>query len=119
MEEVVKKGPVVLVCGGRYYNNYPVVEWWLNDIGPSKIIQGGANGADKLARKWAWDNKVDCTTFHPDWERFGRHAGPIRNLQMLKEGSPDMVLALPGGKGTEHMVRSATEAKIPVTRVKP
>jgi hypothetical protein len=36
---------------------------------------------------------------------------------MLKEGNPDLVLACPGGKGTEDCVRQAKALGIPVLRL--
>ncbi len=39
----------------------------------------------------------------------------IRNQQMLDEAKPDMVLAFPGGRGTDDMVSRAEKAGVPVT----
>lgn len=47
----------------------------------------------------------------------GRAAGPIRHQRMLDEGMPDLVLALPGGRGTADMVRHATLAGVEVIEV--
>jgi len=47
----------ILVCGGRNYNNREIVFHELHKLaeehGWLTIIQGGASGADKLARDWA------------------------------------------------------------------
>jgi hypothetical protein len=53
--------------------------------------------------------------FYADWATHGRRAGPIRNAAMIKAGA-DLVLAfpLPGGRGTQHTIRLAEEAGIPV-----
>lgn len=53
---------------------------------------------------------------HPaDWGRYGKAAGPIRNQEMLESGI-DLVIALPGGRGTADMVRRAEGAGVPVRR---
>lgn len=43
----------VLVCGGRNYNDRKRVFSTLDRIGITHLIQGGARGADALAKDWA------------------------------------------------------------------
>lgn len=109
---------VVLVCGGRDYLDTNHVEAVLNGIHLyrpiTKIVQGGAMGADTLARWWARKNGVYCVTVEADWLTHGKAAGPIRNQRMLDEQKPDYVVAFPGGRGTADMVRRAHAAKVPV-----
>jgi hypothetical protein len=112
----------LLVCGGRHYRNAEAVRMVLDAAlrsGPVTIIQGGARGADKLAREWADDRAVECITFAAEWDRDGTMAGPIRNQRMLVEGKPDMVLAFPGGNGTANMIRKAQAARVLVVRFPP
>jgi hypothetical protein len=63
---------------------------------------------------WSGD-EAQQEIFPADWERYGKRAGPIRNAEMVKAGA-DVVLAfpLPGGRGTQHTIRLAREAGIPV-----
>ena len=49
--------------------------------------------------------------------RLGRKAGPIRNQRMLDEGKPDLVVAFPGGKGTNGMIDLARNAGVRVILV--
>lgn len=107
----------LLVCGGRDYDDQMRVDYELDILGPHLVIEGGARGADRLARRWAERREVQCRTFAADWAKHGKSAGPIRNLLMLDEGKPDAVLAFPGGRGTADMVRQAERAGIPVTIV--
>ena len=104
----------VLVCGGRDFDDMALVERTLDAIEVTQIIEGGAKGADALARKWAEARGVTVRTFQPNWKRFGRGAGPKRNQQMLDEGKPDLVLAFPGGSGTKNMMRLAGAANVRV-----
>lgn len=78
------------------------------------IIQGGASGADLLAKEWAVRNKVPVMTVNAEWGRYGLSAGPRRNTKMLIDGMPTFVIALPGGKGTENMKKQARAKNIPV-----
>ena len=117
----------VLVCGGRDYNNKQLVfdtleyllnptEAWMPD--PNHvIIHGGATGADALADDWAIINWVQIEEYKADWRQYGHRAGPIRNSQMLKLGKPDIVLAFPGGAGTQDMIDKARKAGVEVREI--
>lgn len=102
---------VVLITGGRDYRK--VTHVWLvldqlNHYKPiTRVVQGGATGADGAARGWATSRGVECTTVDADWNAHGRAAGPIRNQRMLDEHEPDVVVAFPGGRGTKDMVTRA------------
>lgn len=111
----------VLVCGGRAFTNRALMDKSLAELvlshgGISRIINGGAPGADTLARKWAEAHGIETDTFTADW-RVGPAAGPIRNQRMIDEGRPDAVIAFPGGRGTADMVRRANAAGIPVREI--
>lgn len=111
----------VLVCGGRRYKDALTLGSWLGGIqrdhGITEIIEGGASGADFLAREYAIFQKIPFRTFMADWSGNGRSAGPIRNRQMLEEGKPDIVVAFPGGNGTANMVQQARAAGVRVLEV--
>lgn len=108
----------VLVCGGRNYADYKAVaselDYYRNLFHHLVVIQGGASGADRLARQWCATSYIDYHNFPADWKHHGRAAGPIRNAQMIAEGKPDVVIAFPGGRGTADMVRQARAAGIPI-----
>jgi len=108
----------ILVCGGREYSDQAMLFGALDVQAEQSriytIIQGGADGADRLARLWCHSRNVRCENFPADWKRHGRAAGPIRNQQMLDEGKPTMVFAFAGGRGTADMVRRAKAAGIPI-----
>ena len=107
----------LLVCGGRDFNNWLLLEKVLNDIDNenpiSGIIHGGANGADSLANDWALLNLRPIYLYKANWNKYGSRAGILRNQQMLDEGKPDLVVAFPtGGPGTNHMISISRAAKI-------
>jgi len=109
----------VLVTGGRDYNDAAVVQRTLEALRPHPafVIQGGALGADLLARGWAKPSGVAVLNYPADWQTYGRRAGPLRNQRMIDEGKPDLVVAFPGGRGTADMVKRARNAGIPVREV--
>lgn len=107
----------VLVCGGREYSNSARVFEVLGSLHAKRaiteIIEGGALGADRLAKTWAQHANVPIRTFPASWGRYGKQAGYVRNQQMLDVGKPDIVVAFPGGRGTLDMKRRARDV-VPV-----
>lgn len=84
------------------------------------VVHGAATGADSLAREWFVDRLEQgwhvTEEFYPaDWVKFGRSAGPIRNLDMVAAGA-DICLAFPLNKsvGTRHCMKAAQTAGIQV-----
>lgn len=107
----------VIVTGGRTYDDYDALDKALADLGASLIIQGGADGADFLARQWAKKETVPCCTYDAYWAELGSQAGPARNRWMIKTSQPDVVVACPGGRGTAHTKSLAEKAGIPIVEV--
>lgn len=112
----------ILVCGGREFDNWGVLCSELDKqlFGRERlvyIIQGGAKGADFLARVWAKFRNCPQEEYPANWKKYGRGAGGIRNQQMLDEGKPDLVVAFPGGTGTADMVRRAKKSGVKVLEI--
>lgn len=80
----------VLVTGSRSLSHGDIVaerlELWLQMAEKQKmdlvVLEGGANGADQIARIWCKHNGVFNLTAHAPWER-GNVAGPLRNILMV------------------------------------
>ena len=110
----------VLVCGGRDFNDkeyvYYALDWYAEgrkNHPITTVIHGDARGADTLAGQWATERKLLVIACPAEWDKHGRAAGSMRNLYMLTL-NPRIVLAFPGGYGTEHMKRSALKQRVPV-----
>jgi hypothetical protein len=111
---------VVLVTGGRDFNNATYMWQGFNAISHhvsshiSGIVQGGARGADTLAKKMGNEWGIPVHEFPADWGTHGKSAGFMRNKQMLDSGLAHVVMAMPGGRGTDNMVQIAKRAQIQV-----
>jgi YspA, cpYpsA-related SLOG family len=107
----------IIVCGGRDYQDRTSLFEALDDLhaeyGIDLIIHGNARGADQLAGQYATDRGIPVHSYSPDWS-LGRKAGPLRNQRMIDDGKPDAVLAFPGGRGTDDMIRRACKAGLKV-----
>lgn len=105
----------VLVCGGRDFLDQKYLMDYLDRFHKyskiSCIIQGEARGADVMAKTWAILRGVPFEGYPAKWEN-DRSAGPRRNILMLKQGKPDIVIAFQGGAGTAHMIKIAKAAGV-------
>ncbi len=107
----------ILVCGGRDFDDWHMLDQELSTWGEFQLVEGGATGADFLAKVWVkWKQLPTPLTFKADWEAHGKAAGGIRNQKMLDAGKPDFVIAFPGGRGTADMVRRAEAAGVKVVK---
>jgi hypothetical protein len=119
--EIVKQGFRAIVCGGRDFTDKASAFAWLdhyhsNSVPLALVIHGAQRGADTLADEWAIARRVSVMVIRADWEQYGLAAGPIRNAQMLNEGVPHFVIAMPGGRGTRNMIKQAERLRVPVLR---
>lgn len=111
----------MLVCGGRNFNDPcnilpSTLAREVEKHGITHIVEGGATGADAMAREWAIGLALPCTTMRANFAGEGRSAGPRRNKRMLDWFNPVVVVAFPGGAGTEDCVRQAAGRGIVVVR---
>jgi hypothetical protein len=109
-------GLVVLVCGGRRFADWDGLCDYMDRAHASspiaRIIHGGGLGADRLVDRWAKSRGIPVTRYLARWQTEGPSAGPRRNRRMLVESKPDMVIAFPGGAGTNDMVTQAIKAGV-------
>lgn len=109
----------LLLCGGRDFTDFAFLEHHMGLVRPwcvarPLVIQGGARGADALAKRYAAAMGLPCAEVVALWSNYGNRAGSLRNEWMLELLMPDLVIAMPGGVGTAHMVRIAAKAGIDV-----
>jgi hypothetical protein len=108
----------IIITGGRDYADYIMVHDIIESLNPELIIQGGCpTGADRLAMDSASELEIDCITYEADWNKYGKSAGPIRNKLMCSENTSAIVIAFPGGKGTENCIQEAVKLNMLVMRV--
>lgn len=81
---------VVIVTGSRDWDDWDFIETKLEELDPYEVVEGGASGADEIAREWANRKGIDSYTFNADWRRHGKAAGPIRNRYMLETYKNDI-----------------------------
>jgi hypothetical protein len=82
----------------------------------SVIVHGGASGLDKVAGYLAPKYGFTVEVYPAKWKKWGKHAGPRRNQEMVNLGAVS-VFAFPvtESKGTWDLVFKACAAGIPVS----
>jgi hypothetical protein len=100
---------VIIVTGSRDWVDTELLGHVLTVHKPTLVVEGGARGADTLAREWARKAGVRCETIPADWDRWGKGAGARRNIEMLERYPEVLVIAfpMPQSKGTWHCVFEA------------
>lgn len=115
----------VIIAGTRTCTDYSLLESAIKEsrLLITMVLYGGAKGADTLGKQWAIKNDVLYDTYLPNWERYGNHAGNLRNIDMGKQA--DALIALWDGRstGTKHMIETMEQyekrifiKRIPITR---
>ena len=108
------------IVGGRDFNDSAL---FAESVAPfmdkiTTVVSGGASGADTMAKSFANDNLIPYVVFLPDWTKYGRAAGPMRNRQIVD--ASDALLAFWDGvsKGTKSSINYAKKRGIPVTIIR-
>ena len=88
-------GITLAIVGTRTFDNYKLLKEKVNKINKktkiNMIVSGGCRGTDKLAEKYAQEKNIPVKTYIPNWKKYGKAAGPIRN-DLIIENS-DKVIA--------------------------
>lgn len=101
------------IIGSRGFNDYELLKSTVDAIknNITLIISGGASGADSLGEKYADEFNIPKMIYYPDWEKYGKMAGYLRNIDIVENA--DVVLAFWDGKsrGTLHSINLAKASK--------
>lgn len=93
------------IVGSRNFNDYKLLVETLREVPKiDMIISGGAVGADTLGEMYAKHNDIPTLIFRPEWDKYGKSAGFIRNHDIVKNS--DIVFAFWDGKskGTQSSI---------------
>lgn len=111
----------IVVAGCRNYEDYEearaYIEMCIKTIRNKYVLvflSGGCSGADMLGERYANENGFQIERYPADWQKYGKTAGPKRNLQMAKDC--DYVICFWDGKirGTASMIAYAKEFRKPI-----
>ncbi len=94
----------VAVVGSRSYKNYDKIEEILDELTITEIVSGGARGVDSYAEYYAIKNKLPTTIIKPEYEKYGKRAPIIRNIDIIN--ASELVVAFWDGesRGTKFVI---------------
>lgn len=124
-ESLINEGNLAII-GSRSFNNYTYAKKEIlniiqdNKIPITKIISGGASGADKIAEIFASKFNIPIEVLVADWSK-GKQAGVVRNTDIIKKS--DYVIAFWDGisKGTLDSINKAKKLnkKLFIVKISP
>ena len=98
----------LIIAGGRDYKLTRQDFDKLDGIqGVTEVVSGCARGVDSAGECWARNRLIPIKQFPADWDRWGKRAGFIRNIEMANYA--DALAVFPGGNGTAHMFKTARQ----------
>ncbi len=105
-------GVVLAIVGYRKFTNWTIFKDALKDFIirygiPKLVISGGATGADAMAEKWAKRHSIPMQIFRPDWKKYGKAAGIMRNTDIINACTHVVAFPSQKGKGTQDSIRKA------------
>jgi len=110
---------IVVATGGRAYEGDAEAEDQfkkvLQLVDAQVLRHGGCSGADEFADDVARRMRLIVEIYEADWSTYGRAAGPIRNRTMVN--GADVLIAMPGGRGTADCIRAAKKAGLEVFHI--
>ena len=117
----------MIVAGSRSFSDrslmYNKLDYYLQNQDKVIIVHGGAKGADTCAATYAKDKNIETKVFLPDWEKHGKKAGILRNIEMFEYVSQfqnrGCVVFWDGkSKGTKNDIELSEKYNVPLRIVK-
>ena len=110
----------IIVAGSRCYSNYDESKAFIdrciseNCKEECVILSGGCNGADMIGERYAHEHGYPIIRYPAEWDKYGKKAGPIRNIKMAE--NCDIIICFWDGKskGTQSLILHASKKGIPV-----
>jgi len=100
------------IIGSRTFDDYDLLKKTMDDFADiGMIVSGGAVGADSLGEKYAKEHGFETLIFIPDWKKYKKMAGFIRNTNIIE--SSDIIVCFWDGKskGTLDSINKAKKLK--------
>lgn len=105
----------ILVTGSRGWCDHTTINNVLSnyDTETTLLIVGDAAGADTIALDYWKSLNGQYIQFKPDWKKYGKKAGPLRNIDMINYALSDKVVSVTvlafnlGTPGTRHTIQEA------------
>lgn len=110
----------IIVAGSRTLANHPWIDGpslvrqaiHESQFAESVIVAGGADGPDSWAKEYARQEPLPFVEYPAEWDKYGKSAGPRRNVRMSENGDALVALWDGSSSGTRHMIETAKEKNL-------
>lgn len=110
----------VCICGSREYpDEQQVLDYVAGLPNETVIISGGAPGVDSWAAGEARRRGMVVHFYPADWKRYGRQAGFLRNVEMVKAANRIVAFWDGRSRGTRHTIDIANREGKPCEVIRP
>ena len=96
----------IAVIGSQNFNDYEKFQKIINEFLKSyenvEFISGGAKGTDSLAQKYAKEHGIPIKIYYPNWKKYKKAAGLIRNKQIWQDADIGIAFWDGKSKGTKY-----------------
>lgn len=109
----------IIIAGSRDITDLAVIERGMQEVKDKHfggvwshgltILSGGARGVDQLGERWANIHNARIELYPAEWDKHGRSAGYIRNIEMAKRAGMLVAFWDQESRGTKHMIGVAVE----------
>lgn len=104
---------IYAIVGTRTFTDYNIFKQNLpDDI--DIIISGGATGTDQLAERYAKEKAIPIIIHKPQWNTYGKAAGPIRNKLIVDDADAVIAFWDYQSKGTKSSIDIANQLNKPI-----
>jgi len=106
---------ILAIVGSRSFDDYQLLRRETLAViakygACERIVSGGANGADTLARRYAVEHDIPFVEYAAEWAKYGKRAGPMRNARIVEECTHVLAFPLGASPGTRDTISQAARA---------
>ena len=105
----------IVVFGSRTFTDFERLSKELDNYPRFILLCGGANGVDTLAEKYALEKQYLIKYFRPKYDKLGKGAPLIRNIEMAREADEGVCFWDGISPGTKHMLKQLVKYNVPYT----
>lgn len=110
----------LIIAGSRHLNpNFNFITQCIKLfelINIHEIVCGQAEGIDRVGEIWSQEYNIPITNFYPEWNKYGKSAGPKRNKKMA-EYADALLLIHSNTKGSLSMKKEMKKQGKPIYEV--
>lgn len=105
----------IAIVGSREFPRLDLVSDYVQALPTSTVVvSGGATGVDTVAENSARKKGLEVVIFRPEWKKYGRAAGFLRNYKVVEEAEKVIAFWDERSRGTQHVIAAARKKRKPL-----